>query len=245
MGKTTQVELSRSDIEPAPTLDELAATIRHEHDACLGAARTTVEHAIRAGEALLQARDLTKPTGQWMSWLRENFPKHRTAAYNYMRLAAYRDLIPPGAGIFESHQLIRGLPAFDGGLPRPRIDDARKEDAQQMREEGVGYKTIAKSLGVSVSTVHAWFSKGTYAGRVKKARKLLREKEKEAAVKRTVRKVGGAIAEAYSIAERMGDVLGQAHREAKDTEARRALERANEYHHATRDAIVRALGVES
>lgn len=53
---------------------------------------------------------------------------------------------------------------------------------------------------------------------------------------------GGAISEAYSMAERMQGILAQAHREATDSEARRALSVAESNYRAMRDEIVRALG---
>lgn len=75
-------------------------------------------------------------------------------------------------------------------------------------------------------------------------RAALNEKEQNQAIKRAVRKAGGAMAELYASTERMQDVLGQAHREATDSEARVALSLAGEHYRAMRDEIVRALGVD-
>lgn len=227
-----------------PSLDELAETIRREHDACRAAAKTTIEHAISAGEALLQVRERLTPTRQWMAWLEANFPKHRSSAYQYMRVATYRHLIPADYGIAAADKLTKGLPTIDGLPGRPRIDDARKADAQRLRSEGKGYKEIARALDASVSTVYSWFNDGTKSQRDKRAREALRKEEKQRAVKRAVAKEGGALAEAYSLAERLDDVLGQAHREAKEPAARKELARAHEFHRAMRDSIVRGLGVE-
>lgn len=71
---------------------------------------------------------------------------------------------------------------------------------------------------------------------------LAHDPEPERRAKRTVRKAGGAIAEAWAMSERMQDVLGQAHREAEDMDARRALSEAGTHYRRMRDEVVRALG---
>jgi hypothetical protein len=60
-----------------------------------------------------------------------------------------------------------------------------------------------------------------------------------------VRKAGAGLAEAYAMAERMQDVIGQAEREAGTREARAALREAGAHYRRMRDEIVRALGVET
>jgi len=226
------------------TLDELAATVQREHEACHAAAQTTLAHAVRAGEALLQARELLLPTGMWVLWLERHFPKVKSQAYAYMRIATYKHRIPDGCGIAAADKLVQGLSAIDGGPGRARVADVTKEEAHRLREQGASYKQIAKQLGASVSTVHYWFNDGTRLQKDKRARRALKKQEQERALKRAVNKTGGALSEAYSLAERMDDVLGQAHREAAESEARRELARAHEFHRAMRDSIVRALGVE-
>jgi hypothetical protein len=71
----------------------------------------------------------------------------------------------------------------------------------------------------------------------------VRERAHNLKVRRAARKAGGALAEAYAVAERMQDTIAQAHREATDREAREALALAGEHHRKMRDQIVRALGV--
>ncbi len=239
---------TRSDVEvldQCQTLEALEETVQREHEACLIAAKTTFDHAVRAGEALLQIRDLLLPTGQWTKWVEERFPMHKSQAYTYMRVATYRHLIPEGTGIGAANKLVEGLSAIDGGPGRARVADITKEEAQRLRVAGASYKQIAKQLGASVSTVHYWFNDGTRSQKDKRARQALKKQEQARALKRVVNKTGGALAEAYSLAERMDDVLGQAHREATEPEARRDLARAHEFQRAMRDSIVRSLGVES
>jgi transposase-like protein len=242
-GGAIAVREAPSELVREATLDELSATIHREHEACRAAMQTTVEHAIRAGEALLQVRERLAPRGEWIAWLGTNFPKHRSQAYTYMRIATYQHLVPAGYGVTAADRLAKGLPAISGGRGRPRIGEPVIADAARMREEGASYKQIAKQLDVSVSTVHGWFNGGSRASRDRRARKALRHQEQRRAIKRAVTKEGGALAEAYSMAERLDDVLGQASREATDPEARRELAKAHELHRAMRDAIVRGLGV--
>ncbi len=79
------------------SLAVLAARIREEHDAAeaakgaaVVAARKGIEHALAAGELLLEAKAQV-PHGQWLPWLAENCPtiSERMARY-YMRLARNR-----------------------------------------------------------------------------------------------------------------------------------------------------------
>src|SRR6185312_1737766 len=220
IGRPTDTELV---IEP--TVEELASTLRKEHEACVSSARTTLEHAFRAGDVLLQIRKRLMRERSWTSWLEGQDYLSRTQAYTYMRVAMYRDYLPDGVGINEGEELLAGLPALGSDRGRPRLTDPIKQDAQRMRAEGLGYKQIAKRLGCSPSTVYGWFNESSAKHR-RRAAAALRKQKREIAIRDAVKKHGGAIAEAYSMAERMDDVLGQAHREGSDAEARRELARA-------------------
>lgn len=68
------------------TLEHLAAQINKEHNASVKAASSTVEHARRAGELLIEAKDRVEH-GQWLPWLKDNFPFTTVTAQNYMRIA--------------------------------------------------------------------------------------------------------------------------------------------------------------
>jgi hypothetical protein len=78
-------------IEPAPEtrLATLAADINREHAACATALQTTLQHAIRAGELLAEAKALL-PHGGWLPWLEANFQGSVRSAQAYMRVAARR-----------------------------------------------------------------------------------------------------------------------------------------------------------
>lgn len=229
------------------SLADLTAIVKREHEACQAAVETTLDHAIRAGEVLSQIRDILKPRGEWQKWIEDEFPRDRSTAYTYLRVFQYRGKLPPRVGrITEADMLIRGLPDIDGGPPRKRVSDDRKDEARELRNQGHSYKEIAKALGVSVSTVYNWLNghMSKYQQEAREALKKERLSKKQKTINKAVRKKGGALAEAYAMAERLQDVIAQAHTEAKEPQARRSLQRATEYHHAMRDFIVQALGVE-
>jgi hypothetical protein len=71
-------------------LDALAAQINAEHDECTAAFKRGLDHAMRAGDLLIQAKALVGH-GKWLPWFREHCPymSERTAQV-YMRLARHR-----------------------------------------------------------------------------------------------------------------------------------------------------------
>lgn len=73
-------------------LTTLAADIRREYDAAQDAFAAAVEHAIRAGELLHEAKGQL-PHGAWLPWLAEHFPASERTARGYMRLAANRQRV--------------------------------------------------------------------------------------------------------------------------------------------------------
>ncbi|MEJ7786351.1 MAG: DUF3102 domain-containing protein [Solirubrobacteraceae bacterium] len=65
----------------------LAVDIRREHEAAQQAFASAVEHAVRCGELLAEAKAQVRH-GEWLPWLAENFPASARTAQGYMRLAA-------------------------------------------------------------------------------------------------------------------------------------------------------------
>jgi len=72
-------------INPSNSLMDLAHRIKVEHEEAAGALRR--EHAISAGELLLQAKAQLK-YGHWLSWLKEHCAIPERTARHYMRLAS-------------------------------------------------------------------------------------------------------------------------------------------------------------
>jgi hypothetical protein len=70
-------------------LPTLAETIRTAHGEARKAATATIEHAIAAGIALTEAKNLV-PHGEWRAWLAGNVSFSERTASGYMRLARRR-----------------------------------------------------------------------------------------------------------------------------------------------------------
>jgi hypothetical protein len=74
------------------SLADLAAHIRSEHEAVCQSARQTLQHAIKAGELLLQAKQLVDH-GRWSDWLAHHCDVSQRSAQAYMRLAKNRNVL--------------------------------------------------------------------------------------------------------------------------------------------------------
>jgi hypothetical protein len=68
---------------------ELAEIANSEHALFMDSGRAMVEHAIRAGEALMAAKAQT-PHGEWLPWVEANFHASERTARAYMRVYANR-----------------------------------------------------------------------------------------------------------------------------------------------------------
>jgi hypothetical protein len=81
------------EIEKSPrSLEELATAINAEHRAFGETFRKTVEHGIRCGELLAEAKGQVNHGG-WLPWLEQNFEGSARTAQEYMRLYNRRDEI--------------------------------------------------------------------------------------------------------------------------------------------------------
>lgn len=70
-------------------LQTIAQQIADEHEACSAAARQSLQHAMRCGDLLLQAKRECGH-GKFSPWLADNFPGSKRTAQVYMRLAKNR-----------------------------------------------------------------------------------------------------------------------------------------------------------
>jgi transposase len=226
-------------------LPDLAAEANREYALAEEAAAEFVAHAIRCGEVLVEAREKCERR-HWYKWLEENFNATTTTAKLCIRIATYRNELPEDVrSIDHARRALRGLPPVTGD-PHAHAETLR-EEALRLRQGGGSLEEIAQELGVHKSTVHYWTNpqrRRDQYRRSRAARRALEQQEQNGRLKQAVRQTGGALAEAYAMAERLQDVLGQAHSEATDSEARRALSVAGTHYRKMRDEIVRALGVE-
>jgi Protein of unknown function (DUF3102) len=148
------VALANPTSAPRP-LDELAAELRHQHEAAVAAFGVAVEHALNAGRLLLEAKAQV-PHGEWLAWLERNLPASARTAQQYMQLArrpedaralahlgiqgALRELAAPRpARKAPIGQALREL-----GSPEGAIDELRDPPSEPRRvslSKGVGGQT--------------------------------------------------------------------------------------------------------
>lgn len=97
-------------------LDALAVELAQEHRACERAMRSTLAHAVRAGELLAEAKSQV-PHGEWGRWLEDNFAGSARTAQTYMRVARGLTKAQAAADLTLEEAVAR--------LARPRGDDQR------------------------------------------------------------------------------------------------------------------------
>lgn len=244
--------------EPVPpddsTLARLAVTVNREHVLVAEAVASAVEHAILAGEALLQAREQLAPN-TWTSWVRENLSCSPELARMYVRVAFNSELVR-SEGATSVKQALRLVSEQGAVVPHPssarRLE--RQREARRLLAAGFTQAEVGEMFGgVSQNAIHLLVNDKAFSrskqrtarimARQRAARQALKEQEQQRIIKRAVRKAGAATQEAYAMAERFQDVLAQASDEITDSEAQAALARAGEHYRRMRDEIVRALGV--
>jgi Protein of unknown function (DUF3102) len=74
------------------SLPDLAVRIRAEHEAVDQSLKSSVAHAMAAGDMLIEAKSLVKH-GQWLPWLHEHCTISERTAQLYMRCAKQREVI--------------------------------------------------------------------------------------------------------------------------------------------------------
>jgi hypothetical protein len=73
-----------------PSLNGLAQQINTEHQLVLSSGQSTMAHAVRTGELLIDAKKKCKH-GQWLPWVEAECEFTPRMATNYMRAAQYHD----------------------------------------------------------------------------------------------------------------------------------------------------------
>lgn len=231
------------------TLNQLAAETKQEHERFVESATATLAHAVRAGLALLEAKNRVDRNG-WGRYLEHNVNVSLSVANGYMRIAAYRHQLPDSISPTAAKKLLSGLPA----LPKAHefSEEARLE-ARRLFGEGVAVKKIAKELGTTSQTVTAWLDpkyvskrRALTVQRAERRRAMqeaLAEKERQQARKAAAKKAGGALAESYSHIRLHLEALDLAVNEATDPQVKAMLRQALGHAYKAEAKIVEALGV--
>ena len=89
-----------NDTETKSLVSTLSARINREHQACLQAAGKAIDHAMRCGDLLTEAKAGCRHGG-WQGWLEENFEGSARTARGYMQIAANREQIENGKRLFD------------------------------------------------------------------------------------------------------------------------------------------------
>jgi hypothetical protein len=192
------------------SLEDLVVAIAREHELVRSSLSNGLNHALRAGDLLLDARARI-PHGQWGSWLADQdlniTMEHATT---YMRIARHRDLvIRMGATTLGQ---ARGLLASSSARDS-RIDPTLVAEAQRLRASGLLLREIGEELGVSPNTVQRWVNPAAEERYRAKRRKMTRagrsalRKEQRS---KAARQIGGDLGEAYSLIRRALDLLENA-----------------------------------
>lgn len=223
------------------TLSELIEDFHQEHEQALTAAVRTVEHAIRAGEALLEAKAQIEH-GEWTHWLEENIlgkGRSLSTVNAYMRFARNQELLRR-----EQPDSFKGADLLLKGAPDARINPHLRDEARGLKAQGLTHAQIAEHLGVSKPSVWRMVNPESYKASVRRshqrsmaAKVALRRQERDAAVRAN----GGNLAEAYSLIRKALQQLDTAAGEAGDREVKRAISSAIHRLHNVEDQIVRAV----
>lgn len=230
----------------AATLDDLIAAIRREHAMAMASLTTALEHGIRAGEALLAARELI-PRREWRAWITDTFGMNYFTAARYIRFATYKDTLRAADvdRIDAARTLLVGLPNTDTGARRPQ---ERIDEATRLRGEGLTYTEIGELMGgLSLQSVarlcnydeyreRARLNKNRKAAERREAKEALRRQERDA----TVRRAGGSVADAYSLIRRALQTLEQAHKIEQNLDAKKFINTATHRLYDAEDLIVKA-----
>ncbi len=110
-----------SDLRSSNSLPELAARIRAEHESACAAMKRGTEHAMAAGDLLIEAKAQLRH-GQWLPWLAQYCAMSDRIARLYMRLARERSRIETEIGNVAD-LTVRGAILLLAGTSEPELGD--------------------------------------------------------------------------------------------------------------------------
>jgi transposase len=209
-----------------------------------------IDHAVKCGEALAKIRRHHITRG-WETWVDENFMGGHVVASYYMRIAEYKDLVDGLPNVTQAMKRLRGMPALREPGYEGHSEEVR-EEARTLVAEGMSKVEVARMFGVSANTIRNWVDpEALKRHRVRvneqsrKRREETRQKKREALERKAARdakRVGGVLAEAYSLVHKLEAPLAMAARDATNPEIKKALDEAVGFQHMVLYRIVTALG---
>lgn len=119
-------------------LDVLAEQIKTEHGQAKRALKTTLVHALHAGDLLLEAKDRFKH-GCWENWLTERCDLPPRTARRYMKLATHPKLLTEEIGHVADLSMAEALRLIQRSqaAPKPKASkpDERRVPVSVLRQE--------------------------------------------------------------------------------------------------------------
>ena len=91
----------------------LIGEIEHEHQAAIGSARSAIEHAVRCGQLLIEAK-ASIGHGGWLPWVKANLTFGDRQAQKYMRLADHSDQIRTESSHLSINEALELARKFSG-----------------------------------------------------------------------------------------------------------------------------------
>jgi hypothetical protein len=128
------------DVSLSNSLVDLAARIRVEHDGARAAAKRGVEHAIAAGQLLIEAKAKLQH-GQWTNWLQEHCGLPDRTARAYMRVAKHQKRLAAENGSVADLSLRAALEALTTHLPS---DEPSAEERLALTSETLEFSEVGK-----------------------------------------------------------------------------------------------------
>jgi hypothetical protein len=124
-----------TDVGLSNSLADLVARIRAEHEATAAALKSSVEHAMTAGDLLIEAKAQLKH-GEWLPWLAEHCEMSERTAQLYMRLACERPMIESKAQHVADLNL-RGAVALMSPVKRDSLESQMMDLAANAADCGL------------------------------------------------------------------------------------------------------------
>jgi Protein of unknown function (DUF3102) len=140
---------------PATDLSDLAARIQIEHSAVAAAVEECLDHALAAGDLLIEAKTRVQ-RGDWLPWLRDNCEMSERSAQAYMRLAKNRSQVE------QIRREVCGL-SIDGALkslaaPTVAVSALETDEARSAAIEAATNGTNLRTA-VRVARKHDYFAR--------------------------------------------------------------------------------------
>jgi hypothetical protein len=111
-----------NDGEHAVNVDDAAPRVRATHDGVRAAVRTSIEHALTAGDLLIEAKKCLKH-GEWLPWLEEHCKLSERTAQAYIRLSRHRGFIDAKSAVIADLTIADALELISA----PRTSTSRSE----------------------------------------------------------------------------------------------------------------------